>query len=138
MFEEVDELLKSIREKDEIKNYVERNIYPERLKSYTQIKIIPPLNEIYFKEVELEDINPYFTYIKNKLDQIDNLIDFHKENIQNNQKECCPICINEINDTNIIIPSCGHKTCVQCFVHNLANNKYTGNLCSVCRSTIIE
>uniref|UniRef100_A0A6C0AWS7 RING-type domain-containing protein n=1 Tax=viral metagenome TaxID=1070528 RepID=A0A6C0AWS7_9ZZZZ len=140
MFEEVDKLILRCKEEQEMKDYLERNIYPERLKNNFVYKHIPPIQETHLPDIqyiEKEDNNSYYLDIKNKLNTIDNLI-YSLNNVVDNSHETCPICICEINDTNIIIPSCGHKTCIGCFVSNLSYNKHTGNLCSICRTSIID
>lgn len=136
MFEEVDELLVSIREKQEVDDYLERNIYPERLRVNKNIKYMPPINQKDIPEVTCEDITPYINYVMNKLNSVDNLICSLKTSMHNSC-ESCPICMSDINDTNIVVPSCGHKTCIRCFTSNLIQNKHTGNLCSICRCAII-
>ena len=137
MFEEVDKLILNFKEEQEMKDYLERNIYPARLKKKQVYKHIPSIDEFPLPDIPYEDSTDYNLHIKNKLNTYDNII-----NSLNNQTNCisetCPICISEINNTNIIIPSCGHKTCIGCFVSNLSQNKHTGNLCSICRSTIVE
>lgn len=49
----------------------------------------------------------------------------------------CPICLCKLANTNIVIPKCNHKICIRCFTNNLRSNSYTGNLCSICRETIV-
>jgi hypothetical protein len=122
-----------------MKDYLERNIYPERLKNNFVYKHIPPINETSIPDIQYEEKenHSYYLDIKNKLNTIDNLI-YSLNNVVDNSHETCPICICQINDTNIIIPSCGHKTCIGCFVSNLAHNKHTGNLCSICRNSIVN
>jgi hypothetical protein len=136
MFEEVDKLIVSLREEQEMKDYLERNIYPERLIVNHTIKYIPPIIEKDIPDIQCDDLTPYYDSVKNKLNIIDNLIYSLKSSIQDTC-ETCPICICEITDTNVMIPSCGHKTCIRCFTSNLIQNKHTGNLCSICRSVIV-
>jgi len=138
MFDEVDKFILRCKEEQEMKDYLERDIYPERLKNKYVYKYIPPINESSVPNIDCQEDNcSYYLHIKNKLNIIDNLI-YSLNNEIDNSPETCPICICHINDTNIIVPSCGHKTCISCFVSNLSYNKHTGNLCSVCRSSIID
>lgn len=138
MFEEIDKLILRCKEEQEMKDFLERNIYPERLKSKYVYKDIPPIRETPLPDIKsYEESAPYYLYIKNKLNNIENLIYSLKNQIKPTT-ETCPICICEINNTNIIIPSCGHKTCIGCFVSNLSQNKHTGHLCSICRTTIVH
>lgn len=137
MFEEVDKLIRRYKEEQELKDFLERNIYPERLKSRHVYKHIPPIHNSHFLDISHEDSTLHCSYIIDKLNKVDNLIHSLKNQIHNSS-ETCPICICEINNTNIIVPSCGHKTCIGCFVSNLAHNKHTGHLCSICRTAIIS
>ena len=137
MFEEVDKIILRCKEEQEMKDYLERNIYPTRLKKKHVYNYIPSIRELPFPDISNEDCLPFYFHIQNKLNNIDNLIYSLKSQI-NHSSETCPICICDINDTNIMIPSCGHKTCIGCFVSNLTQNKHTGNLCSVCRTTIVN
>ena len=45
----------------------------------------------------------------------------------------CPICLTQLGDTNCVIPDCGHKTCIPCFIKNIKYNKQTGDCCVLCR-----
>tara|TARA_E500000178_G_C16716057_1_gene615020 strand:+ start:255 stop:659 length:405 start_codon:yes stop_codon:yes gene_type:complete len=134
MFEEIDQLINKLKSEEEIYNYVNKNIYPERLKFSHKVKYIPPIKETMFPEIALEDISHYCLGIKQKINIIDNTIQLVKEHFHNNN---CPICFNKIGDKNYIVPDCGHKVCIKCFVCNLHTNKTTGNLCSICREIIV-
>jgi hypothetical protein len=138
MFEEVDKLILRCKEEQEMKDFLEKNIYPERLKTKHVYKDIPPIRETPLPDnIPNEESDPYYLHIKNKLNNIENLMCSLKTQI-NHSTDTCPICICEINNTNIIIPSCGHKTCIGCFVSNLSHNKHTGHLCSICRIPIVH
>jgi hypothetical protein len=137
MFEELDKLMNSIKEKEEMDDFLNKNIYPERLQSSSKLKCVSPIKETIFPVIVLEDISNYCLNIKNKIDSINDLI-ISSNNLQLfDDIETCPICTNELNTKNIMIPICGHKTCIHCFVDNLHLNKNTGNLCSLCRTIII-
>jgi hypothetical protein len=45
----------------------------------------------------------------------------------------CPICFTQLGDTNCVIPLCGHKTCIPCFIQNIKYNQQTGDCCVLCR-----
>lgn len=45
----------------------------------------------------------------------------------------CPICFTEIGDINCVIPQCGHKVCIPCFIQNIKSNRQTGDCCVICR-----
>ena len=137
MFEEVDKLINNIKEKQELDDYINKNIYPERLKFTSEKKYISPIKETIFPEFVLDDISKYYLDVKKKLDDVNEIIISSKNQQLFDDIETCPICINKLNETNVIIPNCGHKTCIKCFVDNLHLNKHSGNLCSICRTSIV-
>ena len=138
MLEEVDKLILRCKEEQEMKDFLEKNIYPTRTRDKYIYKDVPPIRESPLPDIPIQNETPFYSHIQNKLNNIDNLIYSLKTKMNHSPPESCPICICDINDTNIIIPSCGHKTCIHCFVSNLTHNKHTGHLCSVCRTTIVN
>jgi len=136
MFEEIDKLLNDLKEKQELDDFINNGIYPKRLLP-RKIKYIPPIKETILPEIVLVDISSYCLDIKKKLEIVNDFIISSNNTPVFDNIETCPICIHELNNTNIIIPQCGHKTCIQCFVSNLQKNRCTGNLCSLCRMNII-
>ena len=137
MFEDVDKLILHHKEEQELHAFLERHIYPDRLRNKYVYKHVPSICESPLPDIQSIS-TPCYSHIQNKLNNIDNLIYSLKTQMNHFPPESCPICICDINDTNIIIPSCGHKTCIGCFVSNLTHNKHTGHLCSVCRTTIVN
>ena len=57
--------------------------------------------------------------------------------IENEYEKSCPICFENLGENNYLIPSCGHKLCMNCFVLNIVKNKDSGGNCSLCRKKII-
>jgi len=131
MFEEVDALIETLKSKQEINDYIERNIYPERLKFNHRHRFTPPLKEIKLPTIELQDYSGYCENIRNKLIKVDNMLYSLR-----NTPPCCPICLNNLHPNNIVNPPCNHSLCIQCYSDNLLYNKYTGHNCSICRTTI--
>ena len=56
------------------------------------------------------------------------------ENIDNQ----CPVCFIPISSANYVLPNCGHKMCVSCFIGNVKYNKHTGDCCAMCRKKYIS
>ena len=71
----------------------------------------------------------------------DNNNDKKNENINKNKEisakkqkihDNCPICLNEMHDTNIVTTSCNHRFCFQC----LMDSCKVKNNCPLCRTKI--
>jgi hypothetical protein len=63
--------------------------------------------------------------------------DNSEENIEMKTKkqkinDCCPICLNEMKDINIVTTSCNHRFCFQC----LMDSCKIKNNCPLCRKEI--
>lgn len=56
-----------------------------------------------------------------------------EQEIKNAIDKDCPICLTEIGDTNCVIPQCGHKVCIPCFIQNIKRNNQSGDCCVLCR-----
>ena len=164
--DEIDKYLEQVQEQHEIYEFISKGIYPSRLNQKYPFKYIPPLDEeaTYYTECKINTGSEYskrneiyddFDNIKQLLCKIENEIQYNemdKEymmieyvdnttsiNIDNIGNEDCPICIERINNRNYIVPNCGHKICINCFVKNLTLNydNPCGNKCSICREHII-
>jgi chromosome segregation ATPase len=60
-----------------------------------------------------------------------------KETMQEIKKDNeCPICLNDMGKTNYLVPKCGHKLCMHCFVSNVVYTK-RGHICCLCRDIIV-
>ena len=138
---DVDKYIAYLKEKQEVDDFVSRGKYPDRLKSTFTKKYIPTLNERSLKEFHYEkpilfdEIDSIFT----SLNTIE--LELKREIRKENQTLCdkeneCPICMKEIREKNYVIPNCGHRVCVNCFVINMKTNKNTGDLCCLCRQDI--
>ena len=130
--EEIDIYLQKLKEEQEIKDYIDKGIYPERLQTITK-----PINITYhpLREIKLPLIMSYTLTDKqvnidilNKVNRLENEIketisiemerDKERENSNKNMNENdCPICLENMGDNNYIVPSCGHKICIECAKH---------------------
>lgn len=140
---DVDKYIAYLQEKQEVDDFVSKGKYPDRLKSTSTKKYIPTLNErplkefYYEKPIVFDEMDTIFT----SLNTIE--LELKREIRKENQTLCvkeneCPICMNEIKEKNYVMPNCGHRVCVNCFVTNVMVNKTTGHICSVCRTDIIK
>ena len=145
---DVDSYLTHLREKQEIDDFVNKGIYPERL----NFKYSPP---IYLPKMEENEMNtklPTITQfdsslcenmkqITESLNRVERelKITMERENteLNNTNKEECPICMDSMGERNYIVPVCGHKVCMKCFVTNITSNRESGCLCSLCRAKLI-
>lgn len=161
--DDIDEYLKKLHEQHEIEDFINNGIFPSRLQIKHKYKYVPPLDDCDILNEQHDDIliNNYITrhiicdnlnHIKHSLYKLETELRYttERENDRNNigQKTTittneetninCPICMEKIEDRNYIIPKCGHKTCINCFVSNVVINHDTqcGNSCSLCREII--
>ena len=49
----------------------------------------------------------------------------------------CSICMESLDNKNIVNTKCKHKFCLSCIINNHNYNKNTGNLCSICRTELL-
>ena len=146
--EEIDIYIQKLKEEEEIRDFIVNGVYPERLSHKHRQIYMPKLEEYPLQEIKYNtyNIQEHLTtlahYLHNVERELKNAID--KENdkdsreINENNVESCPICIESIGERNYIVPSCGHKVCVNCFVKNMTMNRGTGCLCSLCREQIVS
>jgi hypothetical protein len=147
--EEIDIYIQKLKEEEEVKDFIVNGVYPKRLSQKHRQIYMPKLEEYPLQEINYNkyDIQEHLTTLahnlhnverelKNAIDKENNDTD-RREIIENNV-ESCPICIESIGERNYIVPSCGHKVCVNCFVKNITMNRGTGCLCSLCRAQIVS
>ena len=146
--EEIDIYIQKLKEEEEIRDFIVNGVYPKRLSQRHRQIYMPKLEEYPLQEINYNkyDIQEHLTTLAHNLHNVEqelkNAID--KENnadsreINENNIESCPICIESIGERNYIVPSCGHKVCVNCFVKNMNMNRGSGCLCSLCRAQIVS
>jgi len=150
-FDEIDSLLMKIQQQNEIDDFINRGVYPERLQSkYSASLTVKPLisrciddtvvtvlNTPEYKPsiVSVSDVYYITRRIHNKLASLEDELQIL--NLVVNKTETCPICIERIDYNNCVHPSCGHCICLPCFTQNIRQNEYTSHLCSVCRSNLL-
>ena len=138
--EYIDEYIAELKAQQEIKDYVEHNIYPERLLSKKTTHLYKPdslraMDLLSFPPEKYIDNSEEVIHLQSciqKCKHIENII----ENYQKEDKKDCPICLETIGPMDYFMPTCGHKICRSCAMSNLFNNKNTGTLCSLCREKI--
>jgi hypothetical protein len=138
--EDIDLFIKRLQEEQEIKDFLEKNIYPKslskclanpyRMEKFPELK---PLKSLDFEIQNIENID-----IKNTFDKLNIVENQIKEMIQRENKDnCCPICLDQFKPTSYFMPNCGHKICLHCFTNNMIKNKSTGGYCCLCREKMI-
>jgi len=139
--EDIDTFLQNIKDKQEIDDYINKGVYPDRLKSkpvikhiHTELNKIPVISTITLTKID----NTFNENIMNKMDILENKIKetLERENESKNDNEC-PICMEDMGINNYIVPICGHKVCMPCFIRNLKQNHNMSNNCCLCRKYII-
>lgn len=152
-FDEIDSLLMKIQQQNEIDDFINRGIYPERLKSKCSAPLsirpllptcvdnnVVTLSNIHeynssIRSVSVSDIYTFTRRIHTKFVSLEN--ELQKLNSDANHSDTCPICIEMIDYNNCVHPSCGHYICIPCFTQNIRQNTYTSDLCSICRSNLV-
>jgi len=133
--EDIDRFIEKLKEEQEIKDYVEKDIYPERLKSSKIKKYNPlPLKPLEYDVIEKENIENNISLIDNCFTRLCNVEKQLKDLERCNE---CPICLKPLKNS-FIQPGCGHKICISCGFENILKNKQTGNLCCLCRKSLIN
>lgn len=145
---DVDSYLTHLREKQEIDDFVNKGIYPERLISKHTSIYLPKMEENEMNN-KLLDITPFDSSLYENMEQINETLNrverelkttLERENTElnnTNKEEECPICMDYMGERNYIVPVCGHKVCMKCFVTNITSNRESGCLCSLCRAKLI-
>jgi hypothetical protein len=145
---DVDVLIQTLKEKQEIDDFIINGNYPARLKSTCVRQNFPKLEEQHTHIPDLlhENENYNIKYNFNNIRESLNALELElKKEIQREITEIkkekkytdCPICMEEIKERNYVMPKCGHPICVNCFVINIKINNKTGHLCSQCRQGVI-
>ena len=149
--EEIDIYIQKLKEEEEIRDFIVNGVYPKRLSQKNRKIYMPKLEEYPLQEINYNkyDIKEHLTTLahnlhnveqelKNAIDNEDKENDKDSREINENNVESCPICIESIGERNYIVPSCGHRVCVNCFVKNMTMNRGSGCLCSLCRAQIVS
>ena len=109
--EEIDTFIKRLKDEQEMKDYLEQNIYPPSLKSTTRPIIYhTPLDEIKSKPIKCINITDDLQFTSNLFNKLNTLerqikdsIDLeNKENVVVNENDC-PICFENIGDSNYLV-----------------------------------
>lgn len=146
---DVDSYLTHLREKQEIDDFVNKGIYPERLNfKYSPPLYLPKMEEANVN-TKLHTITQFDSSLYENMKQITESLNrverelkttMERENTElnnTNKEEECPICMDYMGERNYIVPVCGHKVCMKCFVTNITSNRESGCLCSLCRAKLI-
>ena len=146
--EEIDIYIQKLKEEEEIRDFIVNGVYPKRLSQKNRKIYMPKLEEYPLQEINYNkyDIQEHLTTLAHNLHNVERELKYaiDKENnadsreINENNVESCPICIESIGERNYIVPSCGHRVCVNCFVKNMTMNRGSGCLCSLCRAQIVS
>ena len=130
--EEIDQFIQEYTQEQEIKDYIQKGIYPKRLKSnFKPIKYDEPL-----KELNIPNIFPVQNDLSENL-KIINKIDKLEKELRETIVNECPICMEKMGITNYIVPSCGHQICMNCFIKNIRHNNHMSHHCCLCRTKIV-
>jgi len=138
--ENIDDFINKMKAEQEIKDYIDNGIYPDRFRTNHSIIHMPKLQEIKTIDVDTSFVSPTFDFrvINDKINkielQIKNVVESEIVEYKDNE---CPICMNDMGVNNYLVPVCGHKVCMNCFIKNIRQNKQQGHLCCLCRKDMI-
>ena len=138
--EDIDELINNLKAEQEIKDYIDNGIYPDRFRTNHSIIHMPKLQEIKTIDPDTSYVTPAFDFrvINDKIDKIElQLKNVVESEIVEYRDNDCPICMDDMGVNNYIVPVCGHKVCMSCFIKNIRQNKQQGHLCCLCRKNTI-
>jgi hypothetical protein len=161
---EFDRFFKELHLKTEVDNYIYNNELPKYYKKTSYQEYITLKQQCPEISENIENIIPYDNNYNNILSDINETISKCNETIKvmtlsntlsdinetiskcnetikvmtlsEQEVDTCPICITEFEETNYVIPKCGHKVCAVCFTNNIKYNKHTGDCCVLCRKRI--
>ena len=115
-FQEIDNFIQFLKDEEEMNNYINKDIYPESLRSSkSSIISIPRLDDIK-TSIPINPIEIDYSYqmsLINKVTKLENAVREtisreNKENKENKENEC-PICLEDMGVNNFIVPICEHK-----------------------------
>ena len=140
--EEFDQFFQELQMKNDLDNFIHHNQYPSQFKqtSYNEILMF---KQQYPKIDENIENNILYNenYYNEATNDINNTISKCNETIKvmtetEPEPETCPVCLCVFEESNYVIPRCGHKVCAVCFTNNIKHNKHTGDCCVLCRKRI--
>ena len=146
--DDIDSYLTQLREEQEVDEFVNKGLYPERLISKHTYIYLPKIEENDLNN-KLHAITPFDSSLYENMKQITETLNMVERELKttlerekttelnNINKEECPICMDYMGERNYIVPSCGHKLCIKCFIMNITRNVNSGCLCSLCRAKIV-
>ena len=137
--DEIKQYINEFKMADSIKKYLITGELPKAVKTnnYTNTAYInydEPHNVV--GESFINTTSYITENIKKSIVLCKNIEQYIKQDICNENP--CPVCFSSITDTNYVLPPCGHKMCVSCFISNVKYNKHTGDCCAICRQKYIS
>lgn len=141
--QELEQFFKDLQMKNDLDNFIKHNEYPSYLKRTTQYNKVMDFKQKYpVIDENVENSFPYkvnYSAVANDLNRsILKCNETIKVMIENEpeREDSCPVCLSVFEETNYVIPRCGHKVCAVCFTNNIKHNKHTGDCCVICRQRI--
>ena len=141
--EDIDAYINKLKGEQEMKDFIDKGIYPESFRTEYTVIHMPKLQETKIDDIDisydtfifdLQIIHDGLTSVEN---EIRNVMEREIVDIVENKENECPICMNDMGVNNYLVPVCGHKVCMNCFIKNIRQNKQQGHLCCLCRKNMI-
>lgn len=141
--QQFEKVFKKFQMKNDLDNFIHYNECPSYFKRTTPYNKVIEIKQKY--PVIDENIENNVSYNENyyieATNDINNIISKCNETIKVMtetvpEPETCPVCLCIFEESNYVIPRCGHKVCAICFTNNIKYNKHTGDCCVLCRKRI--
>ena len=140
--QQFEKVFKNFQMKNDLDNFIHYNEYPSYLKRTSYNKVIEIKQKYPVIDENIENNVSYNeNYYIEATNDINNIISKCNETIKVMtetvpEPETCPVCLCSFEESNYVIPRCGHKVCAICFTNNIKYNKHTGDCCVLCRKRI--
>jgi len=140
----LDTFFHELQMEEDIVNFIHHNKRPKYLQKMTPYQYItiqnryPELNNTALYDAYDCNTHKHYNTVSSQIHKsISKCEDVIKAiTMPTYEPDTCPICICEFEETNYVIPKCGHKVCAVCFTNNIKHNKATGDCCVLCRKKI--
>jgi hypothetical protein len=102
----------------------------EKYDLYTE-RVLAEHNRYYF----MRNVTMEISIALEKANNLQKILN-NKINEEPDNGDHCAICLESMKNKSIVQTACNHTFCLNCVEQNKHCNKFTGNLCTICRNNI--